>query len=315
LGTTLVTWSATDTAGNTGTATQSVTLTDTTAPVLTVPADATATSDIPVAVAIGTATATDIFTPVTINNDAPALFPVGSTIVTWTATDANGNSVTGTQTVTVTAPPAANDFVDDFSRADGSVIGNGWVEKNPAAFALQGNRVAVQGTGAYWNNLVYRPASENSLDVEASVEFDLIGSYVGYPELFVRLQTDTAQTPDNFTAYLLYIAADPSIATLNRHGQGGYGTSLANINLNPALAVGDTYRLRLRAEGTDPVQLDAFVERFNGTGWDIIGQTSFADADPNRITTPGSVGFSGDAETGYLYDNFRRSLLNATPAQ
>jgi len=107
VGTTTVTWSATDAAGNTGTATQLVTVTDTTPPVIAPPADVTATSpdNQPVAVNIGQATATDIFA-VTISNDAPATFPVGTTTVTWTATDANGNSATATQLVTVSAPVA-----------------------------------------------------------------------------------------------------------------------------------------------------------------------------------------------------------------
>ena len=36
-----------------------------------------------------------------ITNNAPALFPIGVTTVTWTATDASGNTATATQTVTV----------------------------------------------------------------------------------------------------------------------------------------------------------------------------------------------------------------------
>ena len=33
-----------------------------------------------------------------ITNDAPEVFPLGETIVTWTATDASGNSASSTQT-------------------------------------------------------------------------------------------------------------------------------------------------------------------------------------------------------------------------
>lgn len=105
VGTHTITWSATDTAGNVGTSTQLVTVQDTTPPALTVPADVTVISDVAVAADIGTATATDIFTPVTITNNAPATFPVGVTTVTWTATDANDNVSTANQTVTVELPP------------------------------------------------------------------------------------------------------------------------------------------------------------------------------------------------------------------
>ncbi len=109
-----VTWSVTDAAGNTGTATQTVTITDTTPPVITAPPAVTAQSldSNPVTVAIGSATATDIF-PVTVTNDAPAMFPVGVTTVTWTATDAGGNSAIAAQTVTVVFIDSDGDGVGD----------------------------------------------------------------------------------------------------------------------------------------------------------------------------------------------------------
>ncbi len=103
IGVTTVTWTATDAAGNTATAQQLVTVQDTTPPTISAPAAVTAdsTTGQPIAVAIGTAMATDTFGPVAISNNAPAVFPIGITSVTWTATDANGNSATATQTVTV----------------------------------------------------------------------------------------------------------------------------------------------------------------------------------------------------------------------
>ncbi|MRN57257.1 HYR domain-containing protein [Paenibacillus monticola] len=101
-GTTEVTWTAKDTNGRTITGKQKVTVADTTLPVLAVPEDisieATAVNT---PVNIGKATATDLF-PVTIVSNAPASYPLGKTIVTWKATDANGNFSTGTQTITVT---------------------------------------------------------------------------------------------------------------------------------------------------------------------------------------------------------------------
>ena len=107
IGNTVVTWTATDAAGNTVTKTQLVTVTDTTAPVISTPVAMTATAgtNCNATVVLTAPTATDNCTsPVTLTNNAPAsgLFPVGVTTVTWTATDASGNSSTRTQTVTVT---------------------------------------------------------------------------------------------------------------------------------------------------------------------------------------------------------------------
>jgi hypothetical protein len=110
LGDTIVTWSAEDAAGNIGTATQTVTVTappDSVPPVVTAPADVSAvsTGELTV-VAIGTATATDDVDGVlaaTADNTGP--YPLGDTIVTWSAEDAAGNIGTAIQTVTVTAPP------------------------------------------------------------------------------------------------------------------------------------------------------------------------------------------------------------------
>ncbi len=114
LGTTVVTWTATDANGNVTTGTQSVTVVDTTAPVLTAPAAVNVEANgVLSTVSIGSATATDIF-PVTIISDAPATYPLGTTVVTWTATDANGNVTTGTQSVTVvdiTAPAVTANLV------------------------------------------------------------------------------------------------------------------------------------------------------------------------------------------------------------
>ncbi|WP_457095391.1 HYR domain-containing protein [Lysobacter sp. P5_B9] len=108
LGTTTITWTAADAAGNSASATSTVTVVDTTAPVVTPPANVTAEASGPLtAVAHGTATATDAVGVVSLTNDAPATFPLGTTTITWTAADAAGNSASATSIVTVvdtTAP-------------------------------------------------------------------------------------------------------------------------------------------------------------------------------------------------------------------
>ncbi|MBR9845703.1 MAG: hypothetical protein GYB35_06125, partial [Algicola sp.] len=100
------TWTATDECGNSVSLDQTITVVDTTDPVLTVPADATVEctqSTDPSAT--GTATATDTCgtTTVTFTDSTVAACGNTETITrTWTATDECGNSVSGTQTISVT---------------------------------------------------------------------------------------------------------------------------------------------------------------------------------------------------------------------
>ena len=97
----LVTWTAQDAMGRTASATQIVTVVDTTPPVFTfVPANISVNTCGPVA--LGFPKAADDCGPVTFTNNAPKTFGVGKTVVTWTATDASGNPTVHTQTVTVT---------------------------------------------------------------------------------------------------------------------------------------------------------------------------------------------------------------------
>jgi gliding motility-associated-like protein len=97
----------TDAAGNSTTCTQTVTVEDTQAPIITeCPADLTISADVDLCSAsevdLGMPMATDnCDSELTITNDAPEVFELGETIVTWTVTDAAGNSTTCTQTVTV----------------------------------------------------------------------------------------------------------------------------------------------------------------------------------------------------------------------
>jgi Ca2+-binding RTX toxin-like protein len=105
LGETIVTWTATDEAGNSATATQKVTIVDTTAPQLIAPQNIVIDAvSLITPVSVGTATASDLtdVSP-TITNDAPAVFPLGDTAITWTVVDQFGNIANQTQTITVQA--------------------------------------------------------------------------------------------------------------------------------------------------------------------------------------------------------------------
>jgi uncharacterized repeat protein (TIGR01451 family) len=110
VGTTIVTYTADDGHGHTKSAQQAVTVTDNTPPTLSVPANIVVNAPPNSCSAIvnpGTATASDNCTGVTVTgtrSDSQPLnapYPVGTTTITWKATDSRTNITTGTQTVTV----------------------------------------------------------------------------------------------------------------------------------------------------------------------------------------------------------------------
>jgi hypothetical protein len=109
-GTTVVTWTYEDMNGNTSTQTQNVVITDVTGPVADVATLADVTAECEVT-SLTDPTATDnCGGTVTVSNDA--VLPIttqGTTVVTWTYEDENGNTSTQTQNVViedVTAPVA-----------------------------------------------------------------------------------------------------------------------------------------------------------------------------------------------------------------
>jgi uncharacterized repeat protein (TIGR01451 family) len=150
VGTTTITYTATDAVGRIASCTQTVTVTvspanDTAPPTITAPPDvslSTGTSGgacglVVSEAQLGTAQATDDGCSVTVSRTGvPAgnFFPVGTTTVTWVATDAAGKTATATQEVTIAedtppsieAPPDASyTCVDDVPAANPSQANGG----------------------------------------------------------------------------------------------------------------------------------------------------------------------------------------------
>ncbi len=105
LGNTTVTWTVTDGFGNTTNGTQIVVVTDGVLPTITAPAAVTVAADVNCVasgVVLGTPVTADNCGVASVVNNAPAIYPLGVTVVTWTVTDIHGNIITATQNVTVT---------------------------------------------------------------------------------------------------------------------------------------------------------------------------------------------------------------------
>ena len=158
LGLTTVTWIGADSVGNTITRTQTVQVNDSTAPSITAPAATTLYTNNGCFVmnpAIGTAIASDNCTVASVNNDAPTSFTVGTTIVTWTVTDAAGNTTTATQNVlvvdsvkpTIIAPSNIALSVDSNCQVSGLALGRVITSDNCAVATVTNNAPATFGVG------------------------------------------------------------------------------------------------------------------------------------------------------------------------
>ncbi|MCF3651319.1 HYR domain-containing protein [Synoicihabitans lomoniglobus] len=129
IGTTIVIATATDAAGNEATAELEIIVQDTTGPAITAPDDVTLeATNADGAIASFLASATDLVSgevPVTASVESGSTFAVGSTTVSFTATDESGNESTGSFNVIVqdtTAPELTTpaDLVLEATSADGA---------------------------------------------------------------------------------------------------------------------------------------------------------------------------------------------------
>jgi hypothetical protein len=106
VGTTIITWTATDASGNTATATQLITIEDHELPAIVQPSDTVVSSEhgkCSAAILLPTPGTTDNCGVASVTNDAPAngVYSVGTHIITWTVIDIHGNSTTTTEKITV----------------------------------------------------------------------------------------------------------------------------------------------------------------------------------------------------------------------
>ncbi len=144
IGVSTITWTATDNNGNESAPNQfTVTVLDTQNPVIEAPQDITKPTDL--YDCISTRDSLDIGTPVVTDNclfrvfnDAPAQFPIGETVIIWTAIDSAGNTSTDEQIITIeeqyfVSPSDSLILVDIYNQMGGASWGNRWNLNMPIA--------------------------------------------------------------------------------------------------------------------------------------------------------------------------------------
>jgi hypothetical protein len=219
-----------------------------------------------------------------------------------------GSSSDGGEESSTGAEPGQ--FFDPFDRPDDPVLGNGWIEKTEGAFRIFDQQVELESAFSLdlRDALFYRPPSESMLDVEASVVVDFTtDSPYGFPQLHLRVQTVDVETANYLNTYAVVVDTDEPfnpVLTVMRISGYGYGIEDWNpIDPNPIDA--ETYRLRGRVTGTDPVVVEGFFEVDAGNGWEVRATATLVDNGVDRLVMPGTVGASGHLELQwFVLDDF-----------
>ncbi|TDO23584.1 PKD domain-containing protein, partial [Sediminibacterium goheungense] len=172
--------------GNGCTATSStvcVTVSDNVPPTITAPANITVTSGQPVV--LGTPVANDNCS-VTVTNNAPSVYPVGTTTVTWTARDGSGNTATATQRVTVVAPVVCSSnitVIPENNVYTGGIPTNIYIGYGPQKVTLRANATGGSGYSYNWRSV----SGGGSLSSTSSSQPVFCPSKEGYYTFEVRI--------------------------------------------------------------------------------------------------------------------------------
>ena len=234
LGATTVTCTATDALGNTGSVVSTVTVVDTTLPILSLPADIIADATSPSGASLTfSATATDLADSSPVVACSPpsgSTFALGATPVSCSATDSSGNVASGIFTVTVN--PALT--VDGLSAGSSTILsgrsstlsatfGSGtspyscqWLQKSPGAGSysnLDGSSSSSCTSPASTSTGALTTVGAWSFEIQVT---DNVGAVVTSSPVIVNVY--------DFTATLS--SADAILDTILRGGQGSYTVTL-----------------------------------------------------------------------------------------
>ena len=204
LGSYVITYSATDLDGNTSTASRTVNVVDTTAPVITIVGDNPATVELGTSYSDAGATASDVSGPMTVTSSG-TVDPdtIGVYTISYSSTDASGNTGTASRTVNVvdtTIPvftSSATFVVDEGATAVGTVTAT---DLQTVTFSISGTTdLAITSAGvltfispadyeAQSDNPVTLPYDGSTYDISATVSATDASSNVATQDITVSIR-------------------------------------------------------------------------------------------------------------------------------
>ncbi|MES2779080.1 MAG: LamG-like jellyroll fold domain-containing protein, partial [Bacteroidota bacterium] len=290
LGSTVVTWTANDASGNTATCQQTVTVIDNIAPTINCPSNISVmgTSAAGAIVNYATPTANDNCSAIVTLTDGLAsgsTFPIGTTTITYKATDPSGNNVNCSFIVTVTGLPpvivcASNQVVNNATGQCGS----------PVSFA------ATETTGVPVSTITYSVSPGSFFPVGTTTVTATATNPVGTSSCTFTVTVKDVTAPvlsgvpaPNITANCNAIPAPPTVTANDNCSSSPVSYfQLPTVSVNTAHqwpADGNLQDLSGTANGT-PVGGVNF-----GTG--ILGSNAFSFSGNSYINTGTSGSISG----------------------
>jgi len=220
-----VTWTATDDAGNTSTCTQTVTVNDTEKPIIncipTLPVfchNTTGTYTIPLVTAFDNCNFVSIQYSISgatirsgFGNNASGSFNVGTSIITWTATDGSGNNTT-CQTNIIVNPILNSTIPDNYAINPGGTLNTIYFGYTPAS-VITLNGVVSGGTVPYSYKWTIGSSSGPSLGINAS--FTVSATFETTYYLNVKDNYGCTVAAVTKTIYVIDVRCGPKLEKVN----------------------------------------------------------------------------------------------------
>ena len=216
----------------------------------------------------------------------------GTVVTLSTFSEYNDNAPTWTQQTS-----------DNFNRANSAVVGDNWIDTTGGVYSINGNQLNALVTGSNpINNILLRPASEDTIDQRESINF--LGSAVTSAQIWLALRT---QTPG--TEYILGYNGSLTIGDyIGESAVNVFGTSSVSINS------GHTYTLTATATGTSATTLT--LSLYDDTSSTLVGSTTQTDSTAS-LQKAGQEGLfvnSGSSGTTVALGNYVSYIDNASSA-